>query len=96
MEGHGTAAALYMIHLSILLNRHCNLLRNPTEFAGAVNKELVNIFGSITTFTALICVGIHVRAETLFLPGPVAPIKPGRLLRNAYDSIEEPSPEFVL
>jgi PAS domain S-box-containing protein len=73
MEGHGVAAALYTMHLSILWNRHYHLLKNPAEFADAINKELVKIFGSITTFAAVICGVIDARAGTLRFTGAGSP-----------------------
>jgi PAS domain S-box-containing protein len=50
MEGHGVAAALYTMHLGMLWERHYRLLENPARFAATINKELVRIFGNITTF----------------------------------------------
>ncbi len=73
MEGHGVAAALYTMHLSILWNRHYHLLINPAEFADAINNELVKIFGSVTTFAAVICGVIDARAGTLRFTGAGSP-----------------------
>ena len=73
MEGHGVAAALYTMHLSILWSRHYRLLINPAKFADAINKELVKIFGSITTFAAAICGVIDARAGTLRFTGAGSP-----------------------
>jgi hypothetical protein len=55
MEGHGVAAALYAMHLSILWNRHFRLLKSPADFAAAVNEYLLKIFGSVVTFATAMC-----------------------------------------
>jgi len=73
MEGHGVAAALYTMHLSILWNRHYRLLKNPAEFAAAVNRDLVQIFGSVVTFAAAICGVVDARAGTLSFTGAGGP-----------------------
>jgi len=65
MEGHGIAAALYAMHLSILCNRHFHLLKNPADFAAAVNAELIKIFGSVVTFATATCGIIDVSKGTL-------------------------------
>jgi len=87
MEGHGVAAALYTIHLSILWNRHYHLLRNPAEFVDAVNKELVKIFGSITTFAAVICGVIDARTGTLCFTGAGSPPP---LIIHANRTVDKP------
>lgn len=73
MEGHGVAAALYAMHLSILWNRHFQLLKNPADFAAAVNEDLVKIFGSVVTFATAMCGIIDARAGTLCFTGAGGP-----------------------
>ena len=73
MEGHGVAAALYAMHLSILWNRHFHLLKNPAEFTVAVNAELIEIFGSVVTFATAMCGVIDVSKATLCFTGAGGP-----------------------
>ena len=73
MEGHGVAAALYAMHLSILWNRHFHFLRNPSDFAAAVNTELIEIFGNVVTFATAICGVIDVSEGTLCFTGAGGP-----------------------
>jgi serine phosphatase RsbU (regulator of sigma subunit) len=73
MEGHGVAAALYAMHLSILWNRHFHLLKNPADFTAAVNAELIEIFGSVVTFATAMCGVIDVPAATLCFTGAGGP-----------------------
>jgi sigma-B regulation protein RsbU (phosphoserine phosphatase) len=73
MEGHGIAAALYAMHLSILWNRHFQLLKGPADFAAAVNEDLVKIFGSVVTFATAMCGIIDARAGTLCFTGAGGP-----------------------
>jgi PAS domain S-box-containing protein len=87
MEGHGVAAALYTMHLSILWNRHYRLLNNPAEFAAAVNKDLVQIFGSVVTFAAAICGVVDALAGTLSFTGAGGP-QP--LIINADWTVTQP------
>ena len=53
--GHGIAAALYTMHLSSLWNRYHQLLKNPVEFVGIVNKELAAIVKQEGSFATAIC-----------------------------------------
>ncbi len=87
MEGHGVAAALYAMHLSILWNRHYRLLRNPAEFAAVVNEDLVKIFGSVVTFATAMCGIIDARAGTLCFTGAGGPTP---LIIHKNWSVEEP------
>ena len=73
MEGHDVAAALYAMHLSILWNRHFNLLKNPADFSAAVNAELIKIFGSVVTFATAMCGVIDVPEGTLCFTGAGGP-----------------------
>lgn len=73
MEGHGVAAALYTMHLSILWNRYYQLLNNPAEFAAAVNQELVLIFGTDVSFATAMCGVIDAQTGTLRLAGAGGP-----------------------
>lgn len=73
MEGHGVAAALYTMHLGMLCERHYPLLENPARFAATINKELVSVFGDITTFAAAICGVIDAHGATLRYTGAGGP-----------------------
>lgn len=73
MEGHGVAAALYTMHLSMLWNRHHPLLRDPVAFAGAINNELVTIFGDVGTFAAVICGVVDAGSGELRFTGAGSP-----------------------
>ena len=73
MEGHGVAAALYAMHLSILWNRHFKLLKSPADFAAAVNEDLVKIFGSVVTFATAMCGIIDASVGTLCFTGAGGP-----------------------
>jgi PAS domain S-box-containing protein len=73
MEGHGVAAALYTMHLGMLCERHYPLLENPARFAATINKELVSVFGDVTTFAAAICGVIDARGATLRYTGAGGP-----------------------
>jgi len=73
MEGHGVADALYTIHIGMLWERHYPLLENPARFAATINKELVSVFGEITTFAAATCGVIDARNATLRLAGAGGP-----------------------
>lgn len=66
MEGHGIAAAMYTMQLSMLCERHAQRLARPGEFAAAVNDDLSSIFGNDVSFAAAVCgvidaAGGHVR-----------------------------------
>jgi PAS domain S-box-containing protein len=73
MEGHGVAAALYAMHLSILWNRHFKLLKSPAEFAVAINEDLIKIFGSVVTFATAMCGIIDASAGTMCFTGAGGP-----------------------
>ncbi len=73
MEGHGVAAALYTMHIGMLWERHYSLLENPARFAATINKELVSVFGEITTFAAATCGVIDARNATLRFAGAGGP-----------------------
>jgi len=73
MEGHAVAAALYTMHLGMLWERHYLLLENPARFAATINKELVSVFGDITTFAAATCGVIDARSATLRYAGAGGP-----------------------
>jgi hypothetical protein len=45
------------MQLSMLCDRHTELLGHPAEFAGAVNNDLVGIFSDDVSFAAAICGG---------------------------------------
>jgi len=73
MEGHGVAAALYTMHLSILWKRHYHLLKSPAAFAAAINEDLVKIFGSVVTFATAMCGFVDASAGTLCFTGAGGP-----------------------
>lgn len=87
MEGHGVAAALYAMHLSILWNRHFHLLKSPADFAVAINADLVKIFGSVVTFATAMCGIIDARAGTLCFTGAGGPTP---LIIHENWAVEEP------
>ena len=73
MVGHGVAAALNTMQLGMLWERHFELMGKPAQFAAMINKELVRIFGNITTFAAAICGVIDARSATLRFAGAGGP-----------------------
>lgn len=73
MEGHGAAAALYTMHLSLLWERFHPLLADPAEFAGAVNNELVNVFGGEVSFAAAVCGVVDAANGNLWLTAAGGP-----------------------
>ena len=73
LEGHGTAPALYMMHLKTLWDRYYPLLRQPTDFAGAVNRDLAEIFGGDVSFATAVCGLIDLKAETMRLTSAGGP-----------------------
>lgn len=73
MEGHGVAAALYAMHLSILWSRHFHLLKSPADFTAAVNAALIEIFGSVVTFATAMCGVIDIPEATLCFTGAGGP-----------------------
>jgi PAS domain S-box-containing protein len=85
MEGHGMVAALYTMHLSILWDRYYPLLKNPMEFATALNNELVRVLGSVTSFATAFCGVIDVSNGTLRLTGAGGPAP---LIMDASGSVE--------
>ena len=87
MEGHGIAAALYAMHMSILWNRHFHLIESPAAFAAAVNAELVEIFGSVVTFATAICGIVNVPEATLCFTGAGGPTP---LIIHADWTVDQP------
>jgi PAS domain S-box-containing protein len=88
MEGHGMAAAMYSMQLSILCDRHIELLDRPAEFAEALNNDLSSIFGNDVSFAAAVCGAIDAHSGVLQLcwaGGPVA------LITRAGGGIEKVS-----
>ena len=73
MEGHGVAAALYTMQLSVLWSRYLGQLRNPTRFASTLNRELTRIFGTVTTFATTVCGVIDARSGNMRFVGAGAP-----------------------
>jgi sigma-B regulation protein RsbU (phosphoserine phosphatase) len=74
LEGHGVAAAMNTMHLSFLWHRHYQLLKNPPEFAAAINEELARVFGGIVTFATAVCGVIDARNGTLRLSRAGGPL----------------------
>jgi serine phosphatase RsbU (regulator of sigma subunit) len=87
MEGHGVAAALYSMHLSILWNRYFQLMGSPSAFTAAINEDLVRIFGKIVTFATAMCGVIDARAGTMCFTGAGGPTP---LIIHQNWTIEEP------
>jgi serine phosphatase RsbU (regulator of sigma subunit) len=73
MEGHGVAAALYTMHLSLLWERLCGLVRDPAVFAAALNDELVGVFEKDVTFATAVCGVIDAAGGTLRLSAAGGP-----------------------
>jgi sigma-B regulation protein RsbU (phosphoserine phosphatase) len=73
LEGHGTAPALYMMHLKTLWDRYYPLLRQPTDFAMAVNRDLAEVFGGDISFACAVCGLIDFKAHTLRLTSAGGP-----------------------
>lgn len=94
LEGHGLVAALYSMHLGIVWNRHYKLLRDPMEFAAEVNKELVQVFGSVVTFATAICGVIDAKGGTLRLAGAGGP--PPLIIHadGTEEELKSPGPPF--
>ena len=86
MEGHGVAAALYTMHLSLLWGRFHPLLTEPPEFAEAVNNELVKVFGGDVSFATAVCGVIDASNGTLLLTAAGGP--PPLIIRSS-GSIEK-------
>jgi serine phosphatase RsbU (regulator of sigma subunit) len=61
------------MHLSILWNRHFQLLKSPADFAAATNEDLVKIFGSVVTFATAMSGIIDASAGTLCFAGVGGP-----------------------
>jgi phosphoserine phosphatase RsbU/P len=73
MEGHGVAAALYTMHLNLLWERFLPLLTEPSEFASAVNNELVKVFGGDVSFATAVCGAIDASNGSLWLSSAGGP-----------------------
>ena len=73
MEGHGVAAALHTMHLGMLWERHYPLMESPARFAATINRELVKVFGDITTFAAAVCGIIEADSASLRFVGAGGP-----------------------
>ncbi len=67
--GHGISAALYTMHLSSLWDRYSDLLLNPAEFAGVLNKKLQEILRGNEYFATAACGCINLRDRTLEFVG---------------------------
>jgi PAS domain S-box-containing protein len=90
MEGHGVAAALYTMHLSLLWERCSELLRNPAVFASAVNDELARVFEKDVTFATAICGVVDAAEGTLSVSAAGGPpaliIHPDRTIDQVTSS----------
>jgi PAS domain S-box-containing protein len=92
MEGHGVAAALYTMHLNLLWERFLSLLADPPEFAGAVNTELVKVFGSDVSFATAVCGLIDASNGTLWLtagggPPPLIARRSGQIQKTEMSGL---------
>lgn len=85
--GHGIAAALHTMYLSSLWHRHHPLLRNPADFARALNKDLAAVVKG-GSFASGLCGVIDVRERTVRLTTAGGP--PVLILRSggAVDVLE--------
>ena len=73
LEGHGTAPALYMMHLKTLWDRYYPLMRQPADFAAAVNRDLAEVFGGDISFACAVCGLIDLKAQTMRLASAGGP-----------------------
>jgi PAS domain S-box-containing protein len=73
LEGHGTAPALYMMHLKTLWDRYHPLLRQPADFAAAVNRDLADIFGGDISFACAACGLIDLKTQRMRLTSAGGP-----------------------
>ena len=73
LEGHGTAPALYMMHLKTLWDRHYPRMRAPADFATAVNRDLAEVFGGDVSFACAVCGLIDLKTQTLHLASAGGP-----------------------
>jgi PAS domain S-box-containing protein len=87
--GHGVAAALHTMYLSLLWTRHQALLSSPSAFAAAVNAELETAVKGESFATAL-CGRIDLASHTLLLASAGGP--PVVIFRQdgSVDRIEPP------
>ncbi|MDJ0885310.1 MAG: SpoIIE family protein phosphatase, partial [Desulfobacterales bacterium] len=73
LEGHGTAPALYMMHLKTLWDRYYPLMRQPADFAATVNRDLAEVFGGDVSFACAVCGLIDLKAQTMRLTSAGGP-----------------------
>jgi PAS domain S-box-containing protein len=58
LVGHGIAAALYVMHLRLMLDHCQDLLRRPAALLGAFNRDMFRVFGEGKNATATAIVGM--------------------------------------
>jgi sigma-B regulation protein RsbU (phosphoserine phosphatase) len=88
LEGHGMAAAMYTMQLSMLCDRHKELLGRPAQFAAAVNNDLVEIFSDDVSFAAAVCGVVDASTGAVRLAGAGGPAV---LIARASGAIEKVS-----
>ena len=87
LEGHGTAPALYMMHLKTLWDRHYPRMLQPADFAAAVNRDLAEVFGGDVSFACAVCGLIDLKTQTLRLASAGAP-PPVRCREDGAQALE--------
>jgi len=92
MEGHGVAAALYTMQLNLLWERFLPLLTKPSEFAAALNNELVKVFGGDVSFATAVCGVIDASNGTLWLtaaggPPPLIARRSGQIQKTEISGL---------
>jgi len=88
--GHGIAAALYTMHLSSLWDRHHHLLRNPVEFAGKLNDELVRVVKTEASFATAVCGLIDLNERVFRFVGAGGPQVLHMHVDGAHESLVNP------
>jgi serine phosphatase RsbU (regulator of sigma subunit) len=77
--GHGVAAALYTMHLSMLWIRYYAELTKPAAFASSVNRELNRVVKD-ESFATAICATVNARTGSLRLTSAGGP--PALIVRS--------------
>jgi len=73
VAGHGIAAALYTMHLSQLWDRFHGLLQRPAKFAEKLNRELIQVVKSDSSFATAACGLVDLQDRVFRFAGAGAP-----------------------
>ena len=90
VTGHGIAAALYTMHLSQLWERFHSLLVHPAEFLEKVNKELVKVVKSDTSFATAVCGLVDLKDRLFRFAGAGGPQVLLMHANETYECLENP------